>query len=508
MLRTLHSEPGEGFVFGLFSERDIHENGVTLLADTLVAVGMTDENGRLTFDGTFPHGDYYVRELQAKTGWKLNPNRFPITLEPGSDAVIRVELAQPIYDELVYTPVTLTKTDITGAKTVPGAQIEVRNEQGEMIYRATTDANGEIPDIPVTPGTYTFREILAPSGYALNEAETRFAVDEQGNVTGNTMLRDDYTRVQLRKQDENGAPLSGVEFALVTETGMRLTTAVSDANGLVTFEKIPYGRYTVEETQPLPGYFKAAVHVHLTVDGTFVNPNEPLETVTNTPMRLAYKKVDTSGRPLAGVEFSLINAATNVVTEVAASDENGEFIFRHIDYGDWIIRETAAPNGYRRMEDMLLHIGEDFVQPEPITLVNVPSSYMFMKMDGDGNPLSGVKFVLEDANGNVLREMESGEDGTVLLENLDDGQYVVRETEALQGYVKTEDTLTFTIDESYVVPEEMPCLVNKKEDEKHDIQTGVDIELTPMMMEGAALLLLAGIILIGRRLAGRKRRKK
>ena len=495
-------------MFGLFSERDIHENGVTLLADTLVAVGMTDENGRLTFDGTFPHGDYYVRELQAKTGWKLNPNRFPITLEPGGDAVIRVELAQPIYDELVYTPVTLTKTDITGAKTVPGAQIEVRNEQGEMIYRATTDANGEIPDIPVTPGTYAFREILAPSGYALNEAETRFAVDEQGNVTGNTMLRDDYTRVQLRKQDENGVPLSGVEFALVTETGMRLTTAVSDANGLVTFEKIPYGRYTVEETQPLPGYFKAAVHVHLTVDGTFVNPNEPLETVTNTPMRLAYKKVDTSGRPLAGVEFSLINAATNVVTEVAASDENGEFIFRHIDYGDWIIRETAAPNGYRRMEDMLLHIGEDFVQPEPITLVNVPNSYMFMKMDGDGNPLSGVKFVLEDADGNVLREMESGEDGTVLLENLEYGQYVVRETEALQGYVKTEDTLTFTIDESYVVPEEMPCLVNEKEDEKHDIQTGVDIELTPMMTEGAALLLLAGIILIGRRLADRKRRKK
>ena len=505
---ALHSEPGEGFVFGLFSERDIHENGVTLLADTLVAVGMTDENGRLTFDGTFPHGDYYVRELQAKTGWKLNPNRFPITLEPGSDAVIRVELAQPIYDELVYTPVTLTKTDITGAKTVPGAQIEVRNEQSEMIYRATTDANGEIPDIPVTPGTYAFREILAPSGYALNEAETRFTVDEQGNVTGNTMLRDDYTRVQLRKQDENGVPLSGVEFALVTETGTRLMTAVSDANGLVTFEKIPYGRYTVEETQPLPGYFKAAVHVRLTVDGAFINPNEPLETVTNTPMRLAYKKVDTSGRPLAGVEFSLINAATNVVTEVAASDENGEFIFRHIDYGDWIIRETAAPNGYRRMEDMLLHIGEDFVQPEPITLVNVPNSYMFMKMDGDGNPLSGVKFVLEDADGNVLREMESGEDGTVLLENLEDGRYVIRETEALQGYAKTEDTLTFTIDESYVVPEEMPCLVNKKEDEKHDIQTGVDIELTPMMTEGAALLLLAGIILIGRRLADRKRRKK
>ena len=119
-----------------------------------------------------------------------------------------------------------------------------------------------------------------------------------------------------------------------------------------------------------------------------------------------------------------------------------------------------------------------------------------------------------DAFDRVLVQTKAGkwgvvrQDGTVLLENLDDGQYVVRETEALQGYAKTEDTLTFTIDESYVVPEEMPCLVNKKEDEKHDIQTGVDIELTPMMTEGAALLLLAGIILIGRRLADRKRRKK
>lgn len=54
------------------------KTGVTLLADTLVAVGMTDENGRLTFDGTFPHGDYYVRELQAKTGYSTKP--FPVRL--------------------------------------------------------------------------------------------------------------------------------------------------------------------------------------------------------------------------------------------------------------------------------------------------------------------------------------------------------------------------------------------------------------------------------------------
>ena len=73
--------------------------------------------------------------------------------------------------------------------------IEVSNAQGEVIYRAYTDQNGQIPDIPVVPGKYTFREILAPSGYALNEAIMTFTVDSDGGITGDTAIRDDYTRI-------------------------------------------------------------------------------------------------------------------------------------------------------------------------------------------------------------------------------------------------------------------------------------------------------------------------
>ena len=66
---------------------------------------------------------------------------------------------------------------------------------------------------------YTFREVLAPEGYALNEAVTSFTVDAEGNVRGNTLLRDDFTRVQLQKQYEDGQPMGGVTFALLDETG-------------------------------------------------------------------------------------------------------------------------------------------------------------------------------------------------------------------------------------------------------------------------------------------------
>ena len=504
LIRQVVDGPGEGFVFGLYNAFDVRYPGGMLPAGTLVATGATDAEGRLTFAGNYPHGDYEVRELQAPEGWKRSPERFPITLEQeGEEAgtVIRARVA--VRNALIYTPVTLTKTDITGANTVPGALIEVRDESGAVIYRAYTDERGELPDIPVTPGRYTFREVLAPEGYALNEAETSFTVDAEGNVRGNTLLRDDFTRVQLQKQYEDGQPMGGVTFALLDETGTQLMTAVSDRNGLATFERIPYGSYTIVETQPLPGYFLADVAVELQVDGSFVNPQEPLATIVNHPMRIACRKVDTSGTPLPGAEFCLVDAATGTVVEIAVSDEEGCFAFEHVDYGDWIIRETKAPEGYSAMADVPLHIGEDFVQPEPMTFVDIPDHYVFRKVDTVGRPLAGVRFALEDAEGNALRELVSGEDGTVRVDGLEPGSYVIRETQALEGYTRTDETLCFTLDASYVPAEEMPELVNATV-----IQTGIDLIVTPLMTLGGGLVLLGCVLYGAQQCTFRRKRKK
>ena len=504
LIRQVVDGPGEGFVFGLYNAFDIRYPGGMLPAGTLVATGATDAEGRLTFAGNYPHGDYEVRELQTPEGWKRSPERFPIALEPeGEEAgtVIRARVA--VRNALIYTPVTLTKTDITGANTVPGALIEVRDESGAVIYRAYTDERGELPDIPVTPGRYIFREVLAPEGYALNEAETSFTVDAEGNVRGNTLLRDDFTRVQLQKQYEDGQPMGGVTFALLDETGTQLMTAVSDRNGLATFERIPYGSYTIVETQPLPGYFLADVAVELQVDGSFVNPKEPLATIVNHPMRITCRKVNTSGTPLPGAEFCLVDAATGTVVEIAVSDEEGCFAFEHVDYGDWIIRERKAPEGYSAMADVPLHIGEDFVQPEPMTFVDIPDHYVFRKVDTAGRPLAGVRFALEDAEGNALRELVSGEDGTVRVNGLEPGSYVIRETQALEGYTRTDETLCFTLDASYVPAEEMPELVNATV-----IQTGIDLIVTPLMTLGGGLVLLGCVLYGAQQCTFRRKRKK
>ena len=281
--QTVITVPGEGFVFGLFNASDIPYDGGVLPAGTLVASGATDADGRLVFAGQYPHGEYYVKELQAPEGWKLPAGTFPVSILPEKaqeDAVIRAGLT--VHNELICTPVTITKTDITGAAPVPGALIEVRNSRDEIIYRARTDENGELPDILLMPGQYAFREVLAPDGYALNEAVCIFVVDAQGQVSGDTEIRDDWTRFSLRKTDTGGRVLAGVQFALVDADGNQIMTAETDENGLASFERIPYGRYTVVETKPLPGYLPAGTVAELTVDGQYVNPDAPLE-IVNVP---------------------------------------------------------------------------------------------------------------------------------------------------------------------------------------------------------------------------------
>ena len=207
--------------------------------------------------------------------------------------------------------------------------------------------------------------------------------------------------------------------------------------------------------------------------------------------RVQFIKVDTSGKYLPGVEFSLINAVTHEEVETAVSNDKGEFIFTKFDYGDWIIRETEAPEGYNRMEDYLLHVNEDWTEPKPITLINIPSTYMFFKSDNKKNALAGATFAVEDENGNVVQEVVSAENGVVYIYGLTPGKYTIRETATVEGFIVNDDTIEVVIDEKYEVPTKLKRFVNYP-----SISTGVDVSPTTLTWIGLGLAGIAGVIVI------------
>ena len=215
--------------------------------------------------------------------------------------------------------------------------------------------------------------------------------------------------------------------------------------------------------------------------------------------RLLLHKVDTAENPLAGAAFALLDREGHEVT-TAVSDEKGLATFERIPCGKYILRELAAPVGFNCMADIEVEVTPDWTAPLELTCVDVPNHYEFQKVDPAGNPLAGVKLALENTDGTVLRELISDENGIVQIADLLPGSYVVRETEALEGFVRTKETLTFTLDENYIVPETLPKLVNEPV-----IQTGVDFEMTPGLWISVGLIFTGVAMEI---MARRHKRKK
>lgn len=457
--QTVETVPGEGFVFGLFN-RDVIAYGDSqkLPANTLMATGATDSQGNLTFSGLYPHGDYYIKELSVPDGWLLSAQTYPVTLTPDHKAsgenVITVYLDQPILNRLIYTPVTLTKTDITGEEKLPGALIEVYDAEGNIIYREYTDANGEIPDIPVVPGTYTFKETYAPSGYALNTAIKTFTVTADGQVHGDTVIRDEVNRVTLKKIRQNGEALAGAVFGLFDSEGTKVQEATSDADGSVVFQQIPYGRYAIRELSAPYGYHPSAQTWEVTVDGTYQNPIGLLDTVVNedAPGRIRILKQDELDQHvIAGVRFDIysVDEAGNAADCVAQMTTNEQGIAESPDLfpADYIVMEHAAPTGYEEtLWSEKITVGMDEIVSHTVTNRPIQGILRIVKTDSEtAKGLPGAQFTITrisglpshngEGDGEVVAVITTDENGIAQTPWLTWGEYEVTETVVPDDYL-------------------------------------------------------------------------
>lgn len=457
--QTVETVPGEGFVFGLFN-RDVITYGDSqkLPANTLMATGATDSQGNLTFSGLYPHGDYYIKELSVPDGWLLGAQTYPVTLTPDHKAsgenVITVYLDQPILNRLIYTPVTLTKTDITGAEKLPGALIEVYDAEGNIIYREYTDANGEIPDIPIVPGTYTFKETYAPSGYALNTAIKTFTVTADGQVHGDTVIRDEVNRVTLKKIRQNGEALAGAVFGLFNDQGDQVQEATSDADGSVVFQQIPYGRYAIRELSAPYGYHPSAGTWEVTVDGTYQNPIGLLDTVVNedAPGRIRILKQDELDQHvIAGVRFDIysVDEAGNAADCVAQMTTNEQGIAESPDLfpADYIVMEHAAPTGYEEtLWSEKITVGMDEIVSRTVTNRPIQGILRIVKTDSEtAKGLPGAQFTITrisglpshngEGDGEAVAVITTDENGIAQTPWLTWGEYEVTETVVPDDYL-------------------------------------------------------------------------
>ena len=469
--QVIETVPAEGFVFGLYNASVItYGNDQKLPANTLMATGVTNADGSLVFSGMYPHGEYYLKEIAVPDGWLLSTEKHPVKLTDenrvNGEEMIEVTLDRPILNHLIYTPVTITKTDITGAEKLPGALIEIADQEGFVIYREYTDENGEIPKIPVVPGAYTFKEIYAPSGYALNVAVKSFTVTPDGKVTGDTVIRDDFNKIMLKKTKPNGEVLPGAVFGLFDADNKKIQEAESGSDGLAVFSKIPYGSYTIREISAPHGYHISDEEWHVTIDGTYVNPIDVLATVRNQPALggIRIVKLDELDRhPIAGVQFDIYEVGPDGqpgdLVATMTTDQNGTAVSPELFSATYFVQEHENPTGYAaELWSETIPLAMDETVTRTVTNKPIQGRIRIVKTDSEtGKGLPGAVFTVTrvsglpshqgDNDGEIVAVITSGKDGIAETPLLTWGEYEITETSVPENY----------LDEGYSVRVQIPA---------------------------------------------------
>lgn len=292
--------PLAGGVFGLFAGEDIlSASGKVLMEkDALIELKATDSDGKIRFTADLPvGGKYYVQEQCAPAGYVAGHEKQEFTFEYGGADQAEVEYEFIFENEA--TTVEFTKSDLTTGEELPGAHLEVRDGDGNLVDAWVSTEEAHVICKLAAGKEYTLTETLPADGYVTAESIT-FTVGDTAGIQ-KVVMEDDVTKVKISKTDmATGKELPGAKLTILDAEGNMVESWVSGEEPHY-IEKLPVGKYTLREETAPDGYQKAE-DVKFTVEDTGeiqeVEMKDAFVSVTDTPSAPDTPKTGDDSKPL------------------------------------------------------------------------------------------------------------------------------------------------------------------------------------------------------------------
>ena len=377
----------------------------------------------------------------------------------------------------------------------------VRASVGEVIDTLTTDKDGNATSKELYLGKYKVVEKKAPEGMVLNPeekvVELVYAGQEVDVTETEVSFYNERQKVQIDlqkalEQDEtfgigNKGELQNVAFGLYAAEELKaadgsvipvdglIEILFCDTEGRAAFTTdLPFGKYYVKEVATDEHYILSdkKYPVEFTYQGQdaaliVIHVNEG-KSIENELIRgkISGLKVDTEGKALEGAKIGLFSAGTEEFTEenalmVSVSDKDGVFAFENVPFGDYIVREIAAPTGYV-LNDALHYVcvtaDEEVIEVKVVNKL-IKGSVRLTKVDAEypANKLTGAVFELyQDTDGDkkfdekkdkLIGEVPEITEGIYQQDELLYGGYFVKEKTAPEGFVLDEKAYFFEVSE-------------------------------------------------------------
>ena len=480
----------EKYTAGAITIKKVDENGNPLAGAEFMLSGpkaekaTTDDKGVAEFTG-LEAGKYSIIEKTAPKGYGGYDGT--VTVEIKADGTATVDdLPKGISFAGETVTLTWTNTRDKGSISITKTGSANKSLQGAVfgLYKdadatgnpeiiKSTGKDGKALFADLEAGTYYVKEIAAPNGYVLDETIRPFKIGGNNDWDVKTEIKNtlkEYSLTLVKKGDDENL-LEGVEFTL---SGNGITKkSASGQDGVVKFEGLPFGRYTIAETKAPQGYVPAgSINVEVKGDGSNGSVIQVGDVINKRTKLTVTKFAEDGNTKLPGAEFIIRNGEGKYVTAdginfVSFTDKDnatklttgsdGTFALEYLPLGEYVLEEVKAPDGYLTISDP-----KNFTIKNESTAVSVGNTRIkadlkIIKTDENGKLLEGIKFTLKNSAGGFVTARESKgrytytglEDtgtefttdgrGEIFVSGLLWGTYYLNETNAPKGIVGIKD---------------------------------------------------------------------
>ena len=374
------------------SHEDIEDEGQTVTFTEQPTLGTTatvdgshtaDPTGEITIVDVVKYTGLAPGETYTISGVLMDKATGEPLLVDGAIVTAEVEFTPESADGTVELTYTLDASSLAGTSIVvfetlyqdgvlEGFTFLVEGEGYSEPF--TTDGAGKIYIEDLSPGEYTITEQESglTARYEIPAGQTvEVTADQAATVEFyNALLRGKITG---HKTGAEQAPLEGVTFGLfdaeatefTEETAIEVTT--TNESGEFSFET-PYGSFQVMELATLPGYLTMEEPVAVEVNTAEVE----LEPIANNQTIVHISKVDAeTGEELPGATLELFGPDGDLIETWESTDIPHVITGMPVGEG-YVLKETAAPEGYQLAEDITFAV-EKTAEIQFVGMVDEPS---------------------------------------------------------------------------------------------------------------------------------------
>ncbi|WP_415287929.1 SpaA isopeptide-forming pilin-related protein [Clostridium perfringens] len=329
-----------------------------------------------------------------------------------------------------------------------GAKFQLKDMNGTVVGEKTSE-NGELTFTDIMDGEYILEEVESPKGF-LKAEPVKVTVKAGETAEINVVNTQIKGRVEITKIDEEtGEPLEGAGFEMVkADTNEVVENMTTKENGKITSGLHPFGDYIIREIKAPNKYTLNGKEYPVTI-------SEHMKTIEITHSnriikgRVAINKFDSefNDLKLKDAEFTIYDKNNNEVDKLI-TDENGYDESIDLNYGDYYMKETKAPVGYKLSDKVYdIQIRED----KKVYTFDVPNDVIkgqiqIVKVDSENEekPVEGAEFDVEAVKvdgietGTVVDHVVTDKDGFAFTKPLRYGEYKFIETKTPNGYWQSD----------------------------------------------------------------------